>query len=533
MLALGLVTVASPAAAEGVRGFAPDGFEPSERGSAWSVADSLDLRGDRPAFGVVTDYTHRRLALRTPEGAPQPTPVANALYAHLGASYALKGRVRIAASLPLQLFVDGEASEADPLPPPPTDQGIGDARLGGDVRLFGAYGDVVTVAAGVQAWVPTGSTAQYAGGGDVRVRPRVMLAGERGAFVYAAEIGARYRGRSEIVGGVAIGSDVGVTLAAGARLLARRLLVGVELYGSTVLSDPLGARATPLEALVSARHAIGDEVRVGVGVGTGLLRGAGAPMVRALLSLEWAPPPPASATASAPRGEEPCEGGAAPGCRTEERDPAAALDTGAEACAEGTVAGGPDAAFCVPDEDGDGIDDLSDACPTVPGVRTDDPHDNGCPNADPDADGIVSELDACPGEAGLKDPDPTLSGCPLVFARGARLELRVPLSFGQGSAEVDRDPKNAVVLAAIARYLAAKPDLRLRVEGHTHDRVAPAVSATLSAARAEAVVRWLVTEGVDASRLASQGAGFERPLRSNETEAGRRANDRVELYVER
>ncbi len=500
----------------------PDGFEPSERGSSWFVADSLDLRGaGRPAFGLVGDYTYRSLAIRTPEGVTQATPVASALYGHLGASVVLADRVRLAASIPLQLFVDGEAQASDVLPPPPTEQGVGDLRLGSDVRLFGTYGDAVTIAAGVQAWLPTGATAQYAGDGELRVRPRAMMAGELGSFVYAAELGVRYRGRSETVGGIVIGSDVGATLAAGARLFDRKVHVGAELYGSTVLSDPLGRRATPLEALLSVHHAVSREVRVGAGVGTGLLRDFGPPAIRGLLTLEWTPSAEAGAEERQVRD---IEGGVRAG-----EDPRAG-DGDAhriDACREGTVAGG---GACAPDADGDGIDDIADACPTVPGIRTSTPHDNGCPNRDPDADGIVSELDACPDEAGLKDPDPKRSGCPLVFARGEALELRIPLSFAAGSAEVPNDAKNLAVLEALARYMLAKPQVRIRIEGHTDDRAPLASGSKLSAARADAVARWLIAQGVDATRLESRGLGSERPLRSNETEAGRRANERIELH---
>ena len=54
----------------------------------------------------------------------------------------------------------------------------------------------------------------------------------------------------------------------------------------------------------------------------------------------------------------------------------------------------------------------------------------------------------------------------------------------------------------------------------------------LSEGRAASVVAWLTSHGIDAARLSSAGYGFERPLDSNATEAGRKNNRRVEFHIE-
>ncbi|MCU0654869.1 MAG: OmpA family protein [Polyangiaceae bacterium] len=64
-----------------------------------------------------------------------------------------------------------------------------------------------------------------------------------------------------------------------------------------------------------------------------------------------------------------------------------------------------------PDRDGDGIADRVDACPELPGEKSDDPKKNGCP-PDKDGDGIVDRVDACPLEPGEKSDDPKKNGCP-------------------------------------------------------------------------------------------------------------------------
>ena len=77
------------------------------------------------------------------------------------------------------------------------------------------------------------------------------------------------------------------------------------------------------------------------------------------------------------------------------------------------------------------------------------------------------------------------------------------------------------------------PEIKsVSVEGHTDDRGAAAMNKRLSAARAAAVVKWLVAHGVKADRLSSQGFGFERPLVPNDSDEGRTKNRRVEFHIQ-
>jgi outer membrane protein OmpA-like peptidoglycan-associated protein len=72
----------------------------------------------------------------------------------------------------------------------------------------------------------------------------------------------------------------------------------------------------------------------------------------------------------------------------------------------------------------------------------------------------------------------------------------------------------------------------MRIEGHTDNKGNAAQNKKLSADRAASVVKWLVKNGIDASRLHSEGFGQEKPIASNTTEDGRRHNRRVEFHVE-
>lgn len=132
--------------------------------------------------------------------------------------------------------------------------------------------------------------------------------------------------------------------------------------------------------------------------------------------------------------------------------------------------------------------------------------------------------------------DPTYIGNIRVAAGGMDLykslqtEGRVTtrgILFETGSVTIQ--PSSSATFDEILGMLREYPDLRLRIEGHT-DNVGDASSnLVLSQSRAEAVLDYLVGQGIDASRLEAAGMGEEHPVADNSTEAGRAQNRRVEL----
>ncbi len=86
-------------------------------------------------------------------------------------------------------------------------------------------------------------------------------------------------------------------------------------------------------------------------------------------------------------------------------------------------------------------------------------------------------------------------------------------------------------LEALRAYLDQHPEMKVRVEGHTDSTADDQYNLVLSRRRAGAVVTWLEREGIAAGRLSSRGYGEARPLDTNETEAGRQRNRRVEFVV--
>lgn len=93
-------------------------------------------------------------------------------------------------------------------------------------------------------------------------------------------------------------------------------------------------------------------------------------------------------------------------------------------------------------------------------------------------------------------------------------------------------PESAPALAEIAKLVAAQPDLKLRLVGHTDAVGALELNMKLSQARAEAAMAALTSQhGVPAARLTAHGVGPLAPVASNAVEEGRAKNRRVELVV--
>lgn len=96
--------------------------------------------------------------------------------------------------------------------------------------------------------------------------------------------------------------------------------------------------------------------------------------------------------------------------------------------------------------------------------------------------------------------------------------------------------KSAEVTGSKSELKAAKKAIKRSnggnfvVVGHTDSQGSAAYNQTLSEQRAQAVVNWLVSNGVNADQLTAKGAGESQPAASNATAEGRAQNRRVELH---
>lgn len=90
------------------------------------------------------------------------------------------------------------------------------------------------------------------------------------------------------------------------------------------------------------------------------------------------------------------------------------------------------------------------------------------------------------------------------------------------------------ILDQVVEVLSQVSDFgKLRIEGHTDSTGSTDYNIRLSTRRAEAVRQYLINQGLDADRLISEGYGPHRPVATNETDAGRAENRRVEFHLDR
>lgn len=114
-------------------------------------------------------------------------------------------------------------------------------------------------------------------------------------------------------------------------------------------------------------------------------------------------------------------------------------------------------------------------------------------------------------------------------ARGVIVTLPGNIYFNVNKADVK--PAMHRQLTQIAQALAAVPDQRLLIEGHTDSDGSNEYNLSLSEARAHSVRQILLAGGIAADRMAIKGYGESKPIADNDTPAGKAQNRRVELVL--
>jgi peptidoglycan-associated lipoprotein len=100
--------------------------------------------------------------------------------------------------------------------------------------------------------------------------------------------------------------------------------------------------------------------------------------------------------------------------------------------------------------------------------------------------------------------------------------------------ELDRSNVRSDDMGALDQKVAilqANPDLRIRVGGHCDERGSDEYNLALGNRRAQAAKQYLVSHGIDASRIETQSWGEERPLVDGHDEGARSQNRRAEFEV--
>jgi OOP family OmpA-OmpF porin len=159
------------------------------------------------------------------------------------------------------------------------------------------------------------------------------------------------------------------------------------------------------------------------------------------------------------------------------------------------------------DEDGDGVADKFDKCPGT-------------------TSGVVVDGAGCP----LKAPAPVVKEKVIITESDRRVVADAirNLEFDVNKSTIRS--KSYPTLNRVADLLKSK-NFSLRLAGHTDSQGSDALNMALSKDRAESIKAYLVSQGVNASRVEATGYGETQPIASNKTASGRQKNRRVEFSL--
>src|SRR5712664_3348225 len=423
----------------------------------------------------------------------------------VGGWISMQGRVDPRLSLSVQIPVTWREEVRVPGAPSPG-TGIGDLRVG----LRGALLSGPVFALAAQATLELATSQPDALTGDGRFGVEALLSGARRLSDRVELLGnalVRFRPPRDL-GTIRLGSQIGLR-GAGIYSVSPAWRGYVELEAQTSVRD-LSVLTAPAEWRLGVRACVAGRIALDGAAGTRLNEGLGAPDLRVLVSVRYAP----SACAAAVAAPEP------PVDTLLEQLAAARGVRDALARAEEAAAAEASRAAVR-----DGLKESEEqAASRARALREAEERDS-------DDDGIPDILDNCPTEKGPV----TNRGCPMsrrqkVEMREDRIDILEKVQFAPGSARIRS--RSFAMLDQVVSVLNTHPDVaRVQVEGHTDSTGSARTNTALSQARAESVGSYLVSHGIAPSRLVARGFGPSRPLATNVTRTGREANRRVEFRV--
>lgn len=575
------------------RGFQLNRYEPTMAGEFSFYVDHPWYSNTRYfAAGFTLNYAHDPLVLvlRNANGdkISEERLIQHQFLGHLDLAGSFLDRLSVHFSVPFTFVEQGREA----LGVKPSGTAVGDPRIGFNLRLFGQpYSSPFSLSLGATIWVPIGSNNDQAGDQRMRFLPKLMAGGLSHHVMWSFTFGFLYR-KEQTIGslpagnGNQAGSEVQFGGAIAYADMEKRFSVGPEVVVSSIVTGGHAFRQsfTSLEALLGFNYNIARWVQIGVAGGVGALRTPGTPDGRVLFRIAFAPmpgPTKAKEIAAPPSdrdqdgildADDACPDDKGPktldpktngcpdrdndtvidkldqcpdlaqgqfpdktrlGCPTPDTDADGVLDPD-DQCPFEPMGANPDPTKpgCpAKDQDGDLVWDHDDKCPTEPAGPKPDPARPGCPAPDRDKDTIPDHLDACPDKPGAPSADPKKNGCPgLVEMRNGKIAILTPVFFATGKDVIL--PKSFPVLAAVADALKGQPEIKkIEVQGHTDNVGKPAKNVDLSQRRASSVLKYLVSQGVDTTRLTAKGYGQDRPIEPNTTEKGRSVNRRVEFVI--
>ncbi len=114
-------------------------------------------------------------------------------------------------------------------------------------------------------------------------------------------------------------------------------------------------------------------------------------------------------------------------------------------------------------------------------------------------------------------------------AEDVRNSLAIMIHFDLDRSNIRPDDMGA--LDQKVAILQANPDLRIRIGGHCDERGSDEYNLALGNRRAQSAKQYLVSHGIDASRIETQSWGEERPIADGHDESAWSQNRRAEFEV--
>ncbi len=124
----------------------------------------------------------------------------------------------------------------------------------------------------------------------------------------------------------------------------------------------------------------------------------------------------------------------------------------------------------------------------------------------------------------------------LPGAEVERVGEGIKITLNENTVNFDFNSANLTSLAKsnldkLVTVLKNNPDTNINIYGHTDSVGSDAVNLRISAQRAQAVKNYMVANGIASSRMFTEGLGKSSPIASNDTDAGRAKNRRVEFAI--
>lgn len=189
-----------------------------------------------------------------------------------------------------------------------------------------------------------------------------------------------------------------------------------------------------------------------------------------------------------------------------------------------------------PDTDGDGLSDWEEVAKYTTNPVQPDTDQDGLKDGDevnryrtnplhPDTDSgtVTDSVEIARGTDPLNPNDDV----PKLEAKVGKKIVLEGITFETGKAQLT--PGSVATLELAFNTLRENEEIVVEISGHTDNTGGRATNKRLSIARANAVKEYLVTRGVDPSRVKTSGYGPDRPIASNSTKEGRAKNRRIEF----